>query len=109
MSFYGGAPERGEKLRNPAGVYVKLCNFLRFDPAYTGKGLVAGNRDHGRLFDNDRHEQQFGGDHEGRGHDAHIPVVPETNPAPVLGAMLLVGGIAYEIHRRRANKVSVKE
>jgi 5-methylcytosine-specific restriction protein A len=44
VSFYGGAPERGEKLRNPAGVYVKLCNFLRFDPAYTGKGLVAGSQ-----------------------------------------------------------------
>ena len=93
-------------------VYTKLI------AAIAAIGVLAGtvkaddrdhDRDHGRLFDNDRHEQQFGGDHEGRGHDAHIPVVPETNPAPVLGAMLLVGGIAYEIHRRRANKVSVKE
>jgi hypothetical protein len=33
---------RGEKFRNPSGVYMKLCNFLRFDPGYSGKGLVAG-------------------------------------------------------------------
>ena len=24
--------KHGEKFRNPAGVYMKLCNFLRFDP-----------------------------------------------------------------------------
>jgi 5-methylcytosine-specific restriction protein A len=35
---------RGEKFRNPSGVYMKLCNFLRFDPGYTGKGLVAGGK-----------------------------------------------------------------
>ncbi len=31
-----------EKFRNPNGVYMKLCNFLRFDPGYSGKGLTAG-------------------------------------------------------------------
>jgi 5-methylcytosine-specific restriction enzyme A len=35
---------RAEKFRNPSGVYMKLCNFLRFDPGYTGKGLVAGGK-----------------------------------------------------------------
>jgi hypothetical protein len=59
--------------------------------------------EHGRLFDNDRRHEQFGGGHEGRG---HIPVVPEANPAPVLGAMLLASGIAYEIKRRRKNKLA---
>jgi len=33
-----------EKYRNPNGVYMKLCNFLRFDPNYTGKGLQAGGK-----------------------------------------------------------------
>lgn len=33
-----------EKFRNPNGVYMKLCNFLRFDPTYTGSGLKAGNK-----------------------------------------------------------------
>jgi len=30
--------------RNPTGVYMKLCNFLRFDPGYTGAGLRRGGR-----------------------------------------------------------------
>jgi 5-methylcytosine-specific restriction protein A len=29
--------------RNPAGVYMKLCNFLRLDPEYRGVGLRAGS------------------------------------------------------------------
>lgn len=36
-------PDR-EHFRSPSGVYMKLCNFLRFDPSYDGKGLTAGNR-----------------------------------------------------------------
>jgi hypothetical protein len=34
----------GEKFRNANGVYMKLCNFLRFDPGYFGKGLQRGGR-----------------------------------------------------------------
>ncbi len=30
--------------RNPNGVYMKLCNFLRFDPTYRGKGLTRGGK-----------------------------------------------------------------
>jgi len=30
--------------RNPNGIYMKLCNFLRFDPNYSGKGLTAGSK-----------------------------------------------------------------
>jgi 5-methylcytosine-specific restriction protein A len=30
--------------RNPNAVYMKLCNFLRLDPSYPGKGLEAGSR-----------------------------------------------------------------
>ncbi|MBD2015301.1 HNH endonuclease [Microcoleus sp. FACHB-53] len=33
-----------DKFRNPNGVYMKLCNFLRFDPAYQGIGLVSGGK-----------------------------------------------------------------
>ena len=33
---------RGEKFRNPNGVYMKLGNFLRLDPSYKGKGLSRG-------------------------------------------------------------------
>lgn len=34
----------GERFRNPSGVSMKLCNFLRFDPGYEGSGLARGNR-----------------------------------------------------------------
>ena len=30
--------------RNPTGVYMKLCNFLRLDPSYEGAGLRAGGQ-----------------------------------------------------------------
>lgn len=33
-----------QKFRNPSGVYMKLCNFLRFDPNYEGSGLKAGGK-----------------------------------------------------------------
>ena len=33
-----------ERFRNGNGVYMKLCNFLRLDPAYPGRGLDAGNQ-----------------------------------------------------------------
>jgi 5-methylcytosine-specific restriction protein A len=34
----------GSDFRNPNSVYMKLCNFLRFDPEYTGVGLPRGSR-----------------------------------------------------------------
>ncbi|MFP7176471.1 HNH endonuclease [Priestia filamentosa] len=30
--------------RNPNGVYMKMCNFLRFDPDYKGTGLERGSK-----------------------------------------------------------------
>lgn len=33
-----------ENFRNPNGVYMKLCNYLRLDPSYQGVGLKAGGR-----------------------------------------------------------------
>ncbi|WP_127544847.1 HNH endonuclease [Paenibacillus amylolyticus] len=32
------------KFRNPNGVYMKLCNFLRYDPTYEGVGLKQGSK-----------------------------------------------------------------
>ena len=37
--------EKTENFRNPSGVYMKLMNFRRFDPSYTGAGLAHGNKD----------------------------------------------------------------
>jgi predicted HNH restriction endonuclease len=45
--------------RNPNGVYMKLMNFRRFDPAYTGQGrvgLTRGNKDEGAVWN------EFAGD-----------------------------------------------
>lgn len=36
--------------RNPNGVYMKLCNFLRFDPAYDGVGLRQGGKLEGTIW-----------------------------------------------------------
>lgn len=33
-----------DRFRNPSGVYMKLCNFLRLDPSYPGVGLDAGSK-----------------------------------------------------------------
>ena len=32
------------RFRNPNGVYMKLCNFLRFDDSYAGSGLTHGGK-----------------------------------------------------------------
>jgi 5-methylcytosine-specific restriction protein A len=39
-------PQRSEyeKFRNPNGVYMKLCNLLRFEQDYSGVGLKAGGK-----------------------------------------------------------------
>ena len=37
--------ETPEKFRNENGVYMKLMNFRRFDPAYKGVGLENGSKD----------------------------------------------------------------
>lgn len=48
----------GEQFRNPNGVYMKLCNFLRCDPDYEGSGLQRGNRLEQPIWD------EFSGDPE---------------------------------------------
>lgn len=46
-------------LRNPAGCYMKLQNFRRFDPDYTAtgrKGLKAGNKEEGPVWGHFAHD-----------------------------------------------------
>src|SRR5580704_3545089 len=35
-------PPDQKSFRNPNSVYMKLCNFLRLDPSYKGRGLSRG-------------------------------------------------------------------
>ena len=46
------------KYRNPNGVYMKLCNLLRFDGTYHGKGLTRGGKLERAVWDD------YSGDHE---------------------------------------------
>lgn len=41
LSIHINPPDK-RTFRNPNGVYMKLCNFLRLDPEYKGKGLTSG-------------------------------------------------------------------
>lgn len=43
--------EKQSTFRNPAGVYMKLMNFRRFDPAYNGIGLANGSGDEEVVWD----------------------------------------------------------
>ncbi len=43
LPTHANRPDVG-RFRNPNGVYMKLCNFLRFDPSYTGTGLTRGGK-----------------------------------------------------------------
>ena len=43
--------DRTATYRNPAGVYMKLMNFRRFDPSYTGVGLANGSKDEQVVWD----------------------------------------------------------
>ena len=48
--------ETFDKFRNVNGVYMKIMNFLRFDPDYKGKGLKGGGKDEEvvwKLYSND--------------------------------------------------------
>jgi 5-methylcytosine-specific restriction protein A len=42
---------REQNFRNPNSVYMKLCNFLRLDERYQGKGLDAGSKLDGIVWD----------------------------------------------------------
>lgn len=44
------------KFRNPNGVYMKMCNFLRFDDSYSGRGLTKGSQGEEAVW------QEFAGD-----------------------------------------------
>ncbi len=45
------------RFRNPNGVYMKLCNFLRLDPSYEGTGLRAGGKLEGQIWKEFAHDR----------------------------------------------------
>jgi 5-methylcytosine-specific restriction protein A len=55
LPLHSGRP-RASDFRNPNGVSMKLGNFLRIDPEYSGKGLARGNKLEQEVWD------EFAGD-----------------------------------------------
>jgi 5-methylcytosine-specific restriction enzyme A len=49
LPIHGVRPD-AERFRNPNGVYMKLCNFLRLDPSYTGSGLRRGGAEEAHIW-----------------------------------------------------------
>ena len=91
------------RFRNPNGVYMKLCNFLRFDPDYTGTGLQRGGKEERAVWDefhNDRERlakvaqsiRALSASRTRR--DLSTPVEDEENAAPE-------GRLLYRLHRTR--------
>jgi 5-methylcytosine-specific restriction enzyme A len=64
--------------RNPNGVYMKLCNFLRLDPSYKGEGLKAGSRLDAEVW------EQFAADRQRLQHVATAIGKAATGSAPEL-------------------------
>jgi len=50
LPIHNNRPDSG-RFRNANGVYMKLCNFLRFDPTYSGEGLKAGGKLEEEIWD----------------------------------------------------------
>jgi 5-methylcytosine-specific restriction enzyme A len=48
-----------QRFRNPNGVYMKLCNFLRYDPSYKGVGLKRGNKLEGEIWNEFSHDLKY--------------------------------------------------
>jgi hypothetical protein len=46
------------RFRNPSGVYMKLCNFLRLDPSYPGEGLKAGSKGDTKVWEEFAHDRE---------------------------------------------------
>jgi len=47
------------RFRNPNGVYMKLCNFLRYDPNYHGVGLQRGGKLEEQIWNEYAHNQTY--------------------------------------------------
>jgi 5-methylcytosine-specific restriction protein A len=104
--------ERQETFRNPAGVYMKLMNFRRFDPAYNGVGLANGSGDEEVVWDlyankpTELHKlAQLISSFVGTTNDGDIPtLLPQLDEQEVEGNE---GQILSRVHRYRERDASL--
>ncbi|MCD0459122.1 HNH endonuclease [Roseiconus lacunae] len=90
-----------QNFRNPNGVYMKLGNFLRFDPGYSGSGLSRGGKLEAKIWN------EFADDH------LHLQAVARAIKVGVQSIALDTnipdddevqfpeGRVLYRVHRQR--------
>ena len=96
------------KFRNPNGVYMKLCNYLRFDPNYSGTGLKAG----GKLEEDIWNEFSSNKDKLSKTCQAIInssPEVPRPNDIEIDDEEFEEGRILTKLHKIRERSPSVSK
>jgi 5-methylcytosine-specific restriction enzyme A len=98
------------QFRNPNGVYMKMCNFLRFDRSYGGKGLTKGAQTEQTVWD------EFASDRERLRRTAAAIRTSLTAPEaqiPVDEAdtdeEFPEGAVLYRLHRSRERNAHVRE
>lgn len=110
LPLHGDRPDE-LRFRNPNGVYMKLCNFLRFDPNYKGRGLQAGSSLEKEVWDefaNDRARLAqvaaaiSSRAHKPRGEEKTLNAVDEEEDFPE-------GKVLFRAHRsRERNRTLIK-
>ena len=98
------------KFRNPNGVYMKMCNFLRLDPTYKGKGLAKGSQGEEVVW------SEFAGDRAllRRTADAIKAGLSHPDASPLVGATdeeeeFPEGKVLYRLHRARERNPRLRE
>lgn len=102
LPIHADRPDQ-EVFRNPNGVYMKLCNYLRFDPSYSGSGLTRGGMAEGAIWD------EFAGDKKRlratadaiRALQRSISPAEVATEVPDLDEEASEGRILTALHRRR--------
>jgi len=108
-----------ERFRNENGVYTKLCNFLRLDPSYSGRGLTHGGveeesvweefaGDSKRLADVARAIRENAGSHDSQQRLLRVPRASQLTEEPEEDEFP-EGKVLYRTHRARERSRTLVE
>jgi 5-methylcytosine-specific restriction protein A len=95
--------------RNPNGVYMKLCNYLRLDPTYHGRGLSRGGKQEEEIwkeFAGDRHRLHEIANAIRQGYRS-IKSKDLSTEVPSPDEEFLEGRILTALHKRRERNPTV--
>jgi 5-methylcytosine-specific restriction enzyme A len=96
--------------RNPNGVYMKLCNYLRLDPSYKGKGLSRGGRLEEAIwseFAEDRERLELTARAIKTGATEILPADPDVGIVQAEDEEFAEGRILTTLHKRRERNPQV--